>query len=303
MINPIIQELKKLKLINPKKIVCLNNRTRDKKVRVLKDPSGIIFLEKNLIDDGYYNFKKDKDDTTPLYEKQKRKSGNIKTLDGNIKIPIIEDYFRRATQFKKILKNKDVLDFGCGWGGFLKNVKNAKSLSGVDLRKECIDYIQHKLKKINISNNINSFNKNFDVITMFHVLEHIPYQVDTMKFLKSKLKNKGKIIVEVPHARDFLILQDELKEFKNFTFCAEHLITHTSKSLKTILSKSGFKNIKIQYFQRYNLSNHLGWFLKRKPGGHNFYNKIVSDRLNLSYCENLVKLKQTDTIIAIAEKI
>ena len=72
--------------------------------------------------------------------------------------------------------------------------------------------------------------------------------------------------------------------------------------VKTILSKSGFKNIKIQYYQRYNLSNHLGWFLKRKPGGHKFYNKVVSDRLNLSYCENLVKLKQTDTIIAIAQK-
>jgi len=42
---------------------------------------------------------------------------------------------------------------------------------------------------------------------MFHVLDHIPYQVDIMKILKSKLKNKGKIIVEIPHARDFLILQ------------------------------------------------------------------------------------------------
>jgi len=301
MRNPIIKELKKLKLINHKNIVCLNNRTRDKKVRVLKDKSGIIFLEKFLISDNYYDYKKDNDDKTTTYEKSKRQTVNIKTLNGNIKIPAIEDYFRRATQFKKILKNKNVLDFGCGWGGFLKNVKNAKSLSGVDLRKECINYIQHKLKKINISDNLNSFDKKFDVITMFHVLEHIPNQVDTMKFLKSKLKNKGKIIVEVPHARDFLILQDELKEFKNFTFCAEHLITHTSKSLKTILLKSGFKNVKIQYFQRYNFSNHLGWFLKRKHGGQKFYENIVSKKLNKAYCENLLRLKQTDTIIAIAE--
>ena len=44
---------------------------------------------------------------------------------------------------------------------------------------------------------------------MFHVLEHIPYQIETLKVLKSKLKNKGKIIIEVPHAEDFLILQKD----------------------------------------------------------------------------------------------
>ena len=136
---------------------------------------------------------------------------------------------------------------------------------------------------------------------MFHVLEHVPYQIKTLKILKSKLKNKGKIIIEVPHAEDFLILQDELKEFKNFTFWSEHLILHTYNSLKLIISKAGFKNINIQYYQRYDFSNHLGWFLKRKPGGHNFYKNIISEKLNISYCENLKKLGQTDTLIVTAE--
>ena len=201
------------------------------------------------------------------------------------------------TKYLGILRDEEKLITN----SFLRNVKNYKSLSGVELRKECINYIKNNIKKINISDNINSFDRKFDIITMFHVLEHIPYQIDTLKVLKSKLKNKGKIIIEVPHAEDFLILQEELKEFKNFTFWSEHLILHTYKSLKSILLKSGFKNINIQYYQRYNFSNHLGWFLKRKPGGHNFYKEIVSDRLNSSYCENLKKLGQTDTLIATAE--
>jgi hypothetical protein len=45
----------------------------------------------------------------------------------------------------------------------------------------------------------------------------------------------------------------------------------------------------------------LGLFLKRDPGGHNFYKDSVSDKLNSTYCENLKKLGQTDTLIAIAE--
>ena len=75
-----------------------------------------------------------------------------------------------------------------------------------------------KIKKINIYNNINLVKNKVDIITMFHVLEHLPNQVDTLKSLKSKLRRGGKIIIEVPHAQDFLILQNNLKEFKNFTF-------------------------------------------------------------------------------------
>ena len=302
MKNPIFNELIKLKLISKKNLITLSNKTRDKKIKVLKDlKTKIIFLEKYLTFGNYYPSLRYNDDDMKVMEKSKKKIANINTISGNIKTPMIDDDYRRAHQFKKYLRNKDTLDFGCGWGGFLKNIKNYKSLSGVELRNECKNYINNNIKKIEISDNIQTFERKFDIITMFHVLEHIPYQIETLKALKSKLKKKGKIIIEVPHAEDFLILQDELKEFKNFTFWSEHLILHTYKSLKTILIKSGFKKIKIEYYQRYNFSNHLFWFLKKKPGGHNFYKKIISNKLNLSYCENLKKLGQTDTLIAIAE--
>ena len=302
MKNPIIDELIKLKLISKLNLITLSNKTRDKKIKVIKDlKTKIIFLEKYITTNEYYSKLKNNDDDRKILEKSIKKTAKINTFSGNINAQIIEDDYRRGVQFEKFLKNKDILDFGCGWGGFLKNIKNYKSLSGIDLRNECINYIRKNIKEINISNNINSFDKKFDIITMFHVLEHIPYQIKTLKLLKSKLKNRGKVIIEVPHAEDFLILQEELKEFKDFTFWSEHLILHTFKSLKTVLLKSGFKNVKIQYYQRYNFSNHLGWFLKRKPGGHSFYNEIISDSLNSSYCENIKKLRLTDTLIAIAE--
>ena len=302
MKNPIFDELIKLKLISKLNLITLSNKTREKKIKVIKDlKTKIIFLEKYITTTDYYSSLKDRVDNKKVTDKSNEKISNIKTFSGNIELPRIDNDNRRAVQFNKILKNKDILDFGCSWGSFLKKVKNYKSLSGVELRKECINFIKNNIKKINISDNVNSFDRKFDIITMFHVLEHIPYQVETLKILKSKLKNKGKIIIEVPHAEDFLILQEELKEFKNFTFWSEHLILHTHKSLKSILLKSGFKNVNIQYYQRYNFSNHLGWFLKRKPGGHSFYKEIISDSLNSSYCENLKKLGQTDTLIAIAE--
>tara|TARA_S200000501_G_scaffold9499_1_gene8517 strand:+ start:464 stop:1375 length:912 start_codon:yes stop_codon:yes gene_type:complete len=302
MKNPIFEELKKLKLISKSNLRILSNKTRDKKIKVIKDlKTKIIFLDSYITNNDYYSSLKYNDNDRKYIKNLKKKKTFVKTYSGIIKTPIIEDDYRRANQFQRILKNKSILDFGCGWGGFLRNLKNSKSLNGVELRDECIRYIGNNFKNINVSNNISVFNKKFDIITMFHVLEHIPYQINTLKALRLKLKKRGKIIIEVPHAEDFLILQKELKEFRNFTFWSEHLILHTYKSLQLILSKSGFKNINIQYYQRYNFSNHLGWFLKRKPGGHDFYKNIISEKLNQSYIENLISLKKTDTLIAVAE--
>ena len=306
--NPIYYELKKLKLISDKNLIKIHNKTRDKKISVFKDKkSEVIFLEKYVTNTNYYSSLEYKKNNKTNTKKDLREFEEIKVTNGKasskyIKTAIIDDDLRRKNQFNKILHNKDVLDFGCGWGGFLRILNKTKSLNGVELRSECINHIKSNLKKINISNDINSIKKKFDVITLFHVLEHFPDQVETLKMLNSKIKKNGKIIIEVPHAKDFLILQDDLKEFKDFTFWSEHLILHTEVSLKKMLSQAGYRKIKITYHQRYNLFNHLGWFLKRKPGLHKFYENLFSNELNNLYTNDLIKAKQSDTLIAIAEK-
>ena len=301
MKNPIIDEFKKLKLISEKDVIIFKEKTRNNKIRVLKDlKSKIIFLEKFITDHDYYSASNYKDGRKFL-KKTRKTILNVKTTKGKIKTDVIPDDLRRVDQFEKILKNKDILDFGCSWGGFLNNIKNYKSLNGVELRKECIKFIKKNIRKITIKEDVMLFKKKFDIITMFHVLEHIPFQVNMLKILKSKLKKKGKIVIEVPHAEDFLILQDELTDFRSFTFWSEHLILHTYRSLVTILKKAGFKKINIQFYQRYDLANHLGWFLQGKPNGHINYKNIINEKLNRAYQENLKKIKQTDTLIAIAE--
>ena len=53
---------------------------------------------------------------------------------------------------------------------------------------------------------------------MFHVLEHLPYQIDTLKSIHSKLKKGGKIIIEVPHGEDYLLNFEKLKILKILLF-------------------------------------------------------------------------------------
>ena len=63
MKNPIFNELIKLKLISKLNLITLSNKTRDKKIRVMKDlKTKIIFLEKYITSNEYYSLLKYKDD-------------------------------------------------------------------------------------------------------------------------------------------------------------------------------------------------------------------------------------------------
>ena len=79
MKNPIFNELIKLKLISKLNLITLNNKTRDKKIKVIKDlKSKIIFLEKYITSNEYYSLLKYKDDDRKVLDKSKKKLSNIK---------------------------------------------------------------------------------------------------------------------------------------------------------------------------------------------------------------------------------
>ena len=164
--NPIFEELVNLKIINKKKVTIISKQTRDKKIAVLKDKdSGVIFLEKMLTKEKYYKTLKYQNNP-----KHFEKISNVKTLNGSFKTSLIQDDARRAVQFNKFLKNKKILDFGCGWGGFLKNIKKPKTLTGVELRRECLSFIKKNIKKIYITDNLSGLKKNMIPLLCFMFL-------------------------------------------------------------------------------------------------------------------------------------
>lgn len=298
--NPVYIDLKKNKLIFDRNLIILSKGTRDSKVNVLKDKKeNVIFLQRYTTGRNYYLDVKNNDKRS-VSNKSQKKINYVYTKKGNIITSYLKDDERRKKNFNKFFVGKDILDFGCGWGNFLIKIKNAKSKNGVEIGSDFIEHL--KKKKIRIKKNISDFNMNFDYITLFHVLHYLPNQIEILKILKSKLKKKGKIIIEVPNANDFLLSTDEFKAFKNFTFCKEQLVLHTEKSLKFFVKKAGFRNIKVNFYQRYNINNHFGWFLYNKPGGHQFLQNFFGKNMIKNYSEFLKRKKITDTLILTAQK-
>ncbi len=307
--NPVFFDLKKLGLVKNKNLLLINKKTRDKKINVYRDIfSKIIFLEKYTTNINYYK----KEKGSPRFKSKsitrflggkilKTSKINFGKKKSSNRLNIVGDDYRRFEQFKKYLKNKNICDFGCGYAGFLTLCKkNSKKLFGVEINNYYLNYLNKKKNYIKVCNNIDKFNEKFDVVTLFHVLEHMPNQISALKKIKKKLKKNGKIIVEVPHAKDFLFNQKNNQKFKDFIFWSEHLILHTDKSIKAFLKKAGYKNIKVKFFQRYGFTNHLNWFQNGQPGGHELNKDIYDEKLENFYKKYLENYGYSDTLIAVA---
>jgi len=292
MINQIKKELIELNIIDENSIKPYFHKVRDRDdVGVeICSKSGVIFLNRvDHIAESYYNAK-----PGTAYWNAKGRNEALKDTKN--------DDLRRFEQFSNLVSGKKYADIGCGLGGVLELMKDvASEANGVELQQEIRELLNNLDFKVFAG--IDDLETDYDVISMFHVFEHIVSPLDFLIKSASKLKTGGKIIIEVPHANDALLKSYQSEKFKEFTLWSEHIILHTKNSLTVYLEKAGFKNIHVQGFQRFPLSNHLYWLSKGLPNGQNILTDFKVPELTKAYEKTLDLLGETDTIIAVAEKI
>src|SRR5690606_22685590 len=99
-------------------------------------------------------------------------------------------------------KNISILDIGCGTGDFLTLGNNLYNVLGVE-PNESAKAIAEK-KGLQIYSTLDEvLEKKFDVITLWHVLEHVPNYDEYLIKIKSMLNNDGIIIIAVPNYKSY----------------------------------------------------------------------------------------------------
>ena len=138
-------------------------------------------------------------------------------------------------------KTGDLLDFGCGLGGFL-SATHAKGWSSYGIEPH--QKVKTKAKKISgrevysTIGEAQKTNKKYDVITMWHSLEHVVDLGKTIRFLYNSTKKEGKVVVAVPNHQSF-----DAKHYKNFWAAYDtprHIWHFDQKSITNVFKKQGF---------------------------------------------------------------
>lgn len=208
---------------------------------------------------------------------------------------------RRFNALREVITNKKVLDFGSGNGGFLARSSTLSSKSvGVELEKSAVAYCRDK--SLTVYSYLNEIKDDlFDVITMFHVLEHIQDPKSVLEKLRTMLAEGGRLIVEVPSSKDALLSLYKCVPFSKFTYWSPHLYLFSAEHLIKMGKEVGFKEVCCKQIQRYPLSNHLFWLAKGKPGGHQEWSFLDNDSLHREYEAQLAALGKCDTLFAVMQ--
>lgn len=207
---------------------------------------------------------------------------------------------RRFDMVKTMISNKRLLDFGCGAAGFLERAKSlAAEVTGVELETRVRDYWAGQ---INIVPAVGAAGGGYDLITAFHVIEHLPDPRAMLSSLTDSLKPNGRMIVEVPSSEDALLTLYDCDAFQRFTYWSQHLFLFNSYTLEIVARQAGLRVVAVQHYQRYPLSNHLHWLSQGRPGGHQRWGFLDTPEIASAYASTLAALGKTDTLIAHLER-
>lgn len=129
---------------------------------------------------------------------------------------------------------KTLLDIGCGTGDFLETAqKDNWLITGIEPNQSAREIANSKTNNsvFEIEMLANLKPNSFDVITLWHVLEHLPNLEMHTAIFKKLLKPNGTLVIAVPNYKSF-----DAQHYKNF-WAAYDVPRHLWHFSKTSISK------------------------------------------------------------------
>jgi 2-polyprenyl-3-methyl-5-hydroxy-6-metoxy-1,4-benzoquinol methylase len=162
------------------------------------------------------------------------------------------------SRLKKIQKHRPrgkLLDVGCGEGLFLKLAQaNGWEISGTELSAFASKYAAETLKTDVFCGGLHEAalaENSFDVVTMWHVLEHVENPRSYLTEVHRLLKPNGILVVAVPNVDNLLMKLAykiiKRRSLKLFSINAKeiHLYHFSPQTLSSYLDKTGFDCLRL----------------------------------------------------------
>ncbi len=165
---------------------------------------------------------------------------------------IAENKFR-LRDVERFRKGGKLFDVGCGIGVFLKLARqNGWQVSGSELSEFAVKYVNEELNIkcfLGSLENLNLLPNSYDIITFWHVIEHLCNPIEALKKANKLLSKNGMIFLATPNEdfwRTRIDANRRISTNKNLVENERHLYFFTAHSLKKMMEKAGFEIVDIR---------------------------------------------------------
>ncbi len=257
------------------KIIARNNTRTYRRCKTC----GMTYMSFSLEDDKSY-------EKSYFFEDYKKQYG--KTYQEDFE-SIKKQGLRRIENINSISKiqNKNVFDIGCAYGPFLSAAADYKAVPfGTDISEDAVKYVRNELNypactaafpEINISEQFGLFQ--FDIVTMWYVIEHFKNLDSVLKKINSILKKDGVFAFSTPSGEGISAKSNKDNFYQNSP--TDHYSIWEPSKANSILEKYGFEVVKVVS---------TGHHPERFPCIKNSQKEVLKDSLKWKFVEKYSKL-------------
>jgi 2-polyprenyl-3-methyl-5-hydroxy-6-metoxy-1,4-benzoquinol methylase len=188
-----------------------------------------------------------------------------KTLSQLRALAKTEEY--RMESILKYKQSGKLLEIGPWIGIFSCNAKDAGfDVTTIEMDPQCVDFLRNVVGVQAVQSSdpaaaMNAMGQNFDVIALWHSLEHLPNPWVVLEKAAERLAPGGILLIAVPNIEsyDFSVLRAAWMHLD----APRHLFFYTARSLEKLCSANGLETLELTRSDRlsFNLSR-MAWHMR-----------------------------------------
>jgi 2-polyprenyl-3-methyl-5-hydroxy-6-metoxy-1,4-benzoquinol methylase len=145
-----------------------------------------------------------------------------------------------------------LLEVGCSYGGFLDQARRCGwDVTGIELSQKAAEYATRELElpvfSSSLQDQIRRLEEPYDVVVMFHVIEHVAEPLALLESCRKLIKPGGLLILKTPN------VASSIAKFTgalwHWVSPPAHLYLYSPQTIGKLLHRSGFRLTKLRTSQ------------------------------------------------------
>ncbi len=153
--------------------------------------------------------------------------------------------YKRNTLAKEAGVHLRILDYGCGAGEFLKFIETEYTTYGYEPNKDAVETARKKTQKTKFVDSLDQIEDgSLDIITLWHVFEHIEDRDNILRIFHRKLSKEGTLIIAVPNHTSY-----DAKKYHSYWAAYDvprHIWHYSVTGMKKLMNTENWKLRKVK---------------------------------------------------------